>query len=174
VSKSKPAYRSSAPAVVTRAPEYLSKEIVAKRLGLSVRRVLELSARGTLKRRAVVDPGTKRKQTVFRADDVAAVIDGQKRLVAYRGGADVAAAVPPLPAISAPPPAHDRPWLTVDEAAEYSGLPASFLLQMIGDRRLAALDVGVRAGGRFRISRRAIDAIEAPIAQTRVGKSRAG
>src|SRR6185369_7935073 len=109
--------------ILTRAPEYLSKEIAAKRLGLSVRRVLELSARGTLKRRAVVDPGTKRKQTVFYADDLAAVIDGQKRLVSYRGGAGVAAALPPLAAITAPPPAHDRPWLTVDEAAEYSGLP---------------------------------------------------
>jgi len=134
--------------------------------------VLELSARGVLKRRTVRDPGTKRRQTVFRADDVAAVIDGQKRLVALRAGAGEVAAPPPLPAIPAPPVPHDRPWLTLDEAAEYSGLPASYLLQMVGDRRLAALDVGVRPGGRFRISRRAIDAIEAPIGPKTAAKSR--
>jgi excisionase family DNA binding protein len=162
MSNSKPAYRSSAPAAVrTAAPEFVSKEIAAERLGLSVRRVLELSASGVLKRRQVLDPVTKRRQTVFASADVhRAVMDGKQRLVAYRGGAGEVAALPPVQEISAPSP--DRPWLTVDEAAGYSGLPASFLLGMIEERRLGALDVGVRPGGRYRVSRRDVDAIKAP------------
>jgi excisionase family DNA binding protein len=73
------------------------------------------------------------------------------------------AALPPLrPPVQPAPPVSDRPWLTIDEAADYSGLPASFLLGMIEEKRLGALDVGVRAGGRYRVSRRDIDAIKAP------------
>jgi excisionase family DNA binding protein len=165
---SKPAYRSTAPAAVRPpAPEYLTKEIAAQRLHLSVRRVLELSARGMIKRRSMTDPATKRRQTVFLAQDVdRAVVDGNKRLVAYRGGAVgaiEAAAVPPPQPVSALPAVPDRLWLTMEEAANYSGLPASFLLQMIEDRRLPALDVGVRPGGRYRVARRDIDAITAPM-----------
>lgn len=156
---SKPAYIRNAAAPQ---PAYVTKQIAAKRLGLSVRRVLELSARGLIKRRIVLDPGTKRKQTVFREEDVnRMIIDGNRSLVAFRAG-DVAAA-PPVQAIPAPPAVPDRPWLTVEEAANYSGLPASFLHDMITRRRLAALDVGVRAGGRYRLARRDIDAIKAPL-----------
>jgi len=100
---SNPAYRSSAPAAVTSGPEYISKQIAAQWLGLSVRRVLELSNTGAIRRRQVTDPVTKRRQTVLLARDVQrAVIDGQKRLVAYRGSAtgagEVAAPPPPRPA----------------------------------------------------------------------------
>src|SRR6187399_1293224 len=94
---SNPAYRSSAPAAVTSGPEYISKQIAAQWLGLSVRRVLELSNTGAIRRR----------QTVLLARDVQrAVIDGQKRLVAYRGSAtgagEVAAPPPPRPQLQAP------------------------------------------------------------------------
>src|SRR6188768_1432066 len=86
---SNPAYRSSAPAAVTTSgPEYISKQIAAQMLNLSVRRVLELSNTGSIRRRQVTDPVTKRRQTVLLARDVQrAVVDGQKRLVAYRGSA---------------------------------------------------------------------------------------
>jgi len=149
------------------APEFISKEIAAKRLNLSVRRVLELSNMGAIRSNHVMDPTTKRRQTVLLARDVQRVaIDGQKRLVAYRGGAAEAAALPPVqPPLQLPAPPADRPWLTVDEAANYSGLPARFLLSLIEQRRLGALDVGVRPGGRFRIARRDVDAIKAPAAR---------
>jgi excisionase family DNA binding protein len=152
------------PAVASPAPEYISKQIAAARLGLSVRRVLELSNTGVIRRRQVVDPDTKRRQTVLLARDVQrAVVDGQKRLVAYRGGAAPAGEVAALPPVQPPlQAAPDRPWLTVDEAAHYSGLPASFLLGMIEEGRLGALDVGVRVGGRYRVARRDVDAIKAP------------
>jgi excisionase family DNA binding protein len=87
--------------------------------------------------------------------------------MAYRGSAAPAAEPAALPPVQAPlqlpaAPAPDRPWLTVDEAADYSGLPASFLLSLIDGKRLGALDVGVRAGGRYRVARRDVDAIKAP------------
>lgn len=167
--KAKPAYRSSASAVLKSAPpDYVSKQLAAARLGLSVRRVLELSTTGAIRRRQVMDPVTKRRQTVLSALDIEQVaVDAEKRPTAYRGGAAGEVAVlPPLqPQLqaAAPAPAHpDRPWLTVEEAEHYSGLPANFLMRMIADGRLPALDVGVRAGGRYRIARRDMDGIKAP------------
>jgi len=56
---------------------------------------------------------------------------------------------------SAPPP-----WLTVEEAAAYSGLPASFLLGLVESRRLPALDVGLGPDG-YRVRRLDVDAITA-------------
>lgn len=165
---SKPEYRRSAGKPSPPSKEYVSKEIAAKRLGLSVRRVLELSARGILKRRTVVDPITKRKQTVFLAADVDRVIDGQRRVVAYRVGAGEVAALPPPPAPSAPPPPNTT-WLTLEEAAVYTGLPVSYIQKQIDDGCLNAVDVGVRPGGRFRVARRDLDTITG----SRHGKARA-
>jgi excisionase family DNA binding protein len=170
---SKPAYRRTAAAAVPPATEYVSKEIAAKRIGLSVRRVLELSQRGLLKRRTVRDPVTKRRQTVFREEDVDRIVtEGNRRLTAYRGGAGEVAALPPFQAVSAPPVAPDRPWLTINEAANYSGLPASFLLRIIGKQRLRALDVGVRPGGRYRVAKRDLDAIVSTVIPLNAGKKR--
>lgn len=44
-----------------------------------------------------------------------------------------------------------RLWLTLQQAADYSGLPTAVLLEFIGAGRLPALDVGRRRGGRWRI-----------------------
>jgi excisionase family DNA binding protein len=164
MSKSKPEYRKTASASLVNGtaalPEFITKQIAAQILGLSVRRVLELSNSGSIKRRQVVDPVTKRRQTVLLARDVRAVVDGNRRLVAYRGPAGEAAALPP-PQPPLQPGAPERPWLTVEEAAACSGLPASFLLGLIEGRRLPALDVGVRAGGRYRVAKRDVDGIKA-------------
>jgi len=104
---------------------------------------------------------------VFSTRDVQAIIDSNVRLAAFRGG--VAGEVAALPPVQPPlqPAAADRPWLTVEEAAGYSGLPASFLLGLVESRRLPALDVGVRAGGRYRVARRDVDAIKAPTIRKR-------
>lgn len=42
-------------------------------------------------------------------------------------------------------------WLTLQEAQEYSGLPVAILRVLIETGRLAAIDVGVRRGGRWRV-----------------------
>jgi excisionase family DNA binding protein len=52
-----------------------------------------------------------------------------------------------------------RPWLTIDEAAAYSGLPASYLLGLIMAGELKARNVGPRPGGRWRVRKLDLDAI---------------
>jgi excisionase family DNA binding protein len=51
-------------------------------------------------------------------------------------------------------------WITLDEAEQYLGLPATVLRDLIEDGILPAIDVGIRAGGRWRVKRADLDAIE--------------
>lgn len=141
-------------------PEYISKQLAAEALGLSPRRLLEISQSGEIKRRYARDPVTKRRQAIFRAEDVARLADAvASRKSAVRPETAALSHIRTLPPALPAPEAPGRPWLTVDEAAEYTGLPASFLAARIADGKLAALDVGVRAGGRWRVNRRDLDAI---------------
>lgn len=149
-------------------PEYISKRRAAEALGISPRRLLELSQSGRIKRHYHNDPQTRRRAAFFARPDV-------ERLAAARiqsaPQSAASLAIPggtlrpqsqaiALPAAEAPA----RPWLTVDEAADYTGLPASFLVSLIIDGKLAALDVGRRGQnsgrlGRWRVNRRDLDAI---------------
>ena len=145
--------------------EYLSKEITADVLGLSVRRLMEISESGKrIKRYKIEDPETHREVVMFRRVDVeelkrvwtpAPIVAGPKLL----GAGNAAAAAPVLPPA---PPSGDTslPWLTLDQAATYTGLPAAVLLHLVKGRRLRALDVGVREGGRYRVRRTDLDQIE--------------
>jgi excisionase family DNA binding protein len=155
-SLSKPEYSKSL-SVPRSGPEFLTKQIAAARLKLSPRRVLELAAAGKIRQRRVIDPKTKRTQMVLLAADI-------NRLAAGTAPAPVSAAtemrVARLNAALPPVEVTPRPWMTADQAAEYSGLPASFLLGMIASGRLAALDVGIRPGGRYRIKRTDLDGIK--------------
>jgi excisionase family DNA binding protein len=54
-----------------------------------------------------------------------------------------------------------RLWLTLAEAADYSGLPAAILVRCITDGRLSAIDVGRRRGGRWRIRKVDLGKIDA-------------
>lgn len=53
------------------------------------------------------------------------------------------------------PMQRPKPWLTLQEAVEFSGLPASYLVQMAenGSGTIRAIDVGRREGGRWRFHR---------------------
>jgi excisionase family DNA binding protein len=136
--------------------QYLTKAVAAKQLDLSVRRVMEMSAAGRLPRHKRFDPATQREAVMFRALDVAKLkAEKTPRPVDLPALPEPAAVVR---AASVPPPV--RPWLTLAEAAEYSGLPESFLHSMIDQGALAALDVGVRPGGRYRVRRSDLDQIE--------------
>src|SRR6185369_2368969 len=193
--------------------EYVAKAIAAERLGLSVRRVLELSARGLLPRHTVLDPATKRRQTVFLAADLERLIEGRRgaappepdstpqslpgyvskaeaserlRLSARRvleladAGLinrgyvrdpvtkrrqtalleeDVERLIQNRKGIA--PQASDAPWLTLEEAAVYSGLPGDYLERQIRTGRLGAIDVSVGPAGGYRVARRDLDAITA-------------
>jgi excisionase family DNA binding protein len=130
--------------------ELLTKEIAAERLNLSVRRLMEISAEGKLTRHREFDPSTRREAVMFDAAEVAALVEEwtPKSLV-----------VRPLelpPGNGEAEPAdrdQGRLWLTIAEAADYTGLPASFLHRLVDERRLPAFDVGVRPGGRLRVKR---------------------
>lgn len=139
--------------------EYLTKAIAAERLGISPRRLLEISQRGDIRRHHVRDIVTKRRQTVFRAGDVERIRDEirsrKSALIPTSGFARELAALPP---VRTEIPQYR--WLTLAESAEYTHLPASYLLKLIETKELSARDVGRRTGGRWRISRRALDAIE--------------
>ena len=51
-----------------------------------------------------------------------------------------------------------KPWMTLSEAAEYSGLPKGYLLGLCRQNKLGT-DVGRRRGGRFRISRKQLEGL---------------
>jgi hypothetical protein len=61
---------------------------------------------------------------------------------------------------SALPATLARLWLTLGEAEDYSGLPASILYRMIHAGALPTIDVGIRRGGRWRVRRVDLDGIE--------------
>lgn len=146
--------------------ELVTKQIAAERLQLSVRRLMELSIVGGITRHRAVDPETKREAVMFDAAEVER-LRAEYQAVPAPGGA---LAVRPRLMIEAPAgdPARDAPastgdgrlWLKLAEAVAYSGLPASSLLEMIETGELKGRDVGVRPGGRWRIRRLALDAIE--------------
>jgi transcriptional regulator with XRE-family HTH domain len=50
-----------------------------------------------------------------------------------------------------------RLWLTLNEAADYSGLPAAVLLNFITLKKIQVLNVGRRRGGQWRIRRLDLD-----------------
>jgi excisionase family DNA binding protein len=141
--------------------ELLTKQIAADRLGLSVRRIMEFSAEGRFTRHRAFDPETKREAIMFDADEIeayareAATTPAPGALIVQRRPTLDAYDVDDAAAIGA-----GRLWLTLAEAADYSGLPASILQAMVEVGELAALDVGVRPGGHLRIRRRDLDAIE--------------
>jgi|SRR5882672_1413496 len=144
--------------------QYLSKRAAADLLKLSVRRVMELSTEGKLKRYRRFDSETRRQTAVFRADDVARLAsEWAAQAEPLLNAADLPIGLPPAPrALPAPSamPSAPRAWLTFDESAGYSGLPASVLRDLVAAGRLPALDVGVRPGGRYRVRRNDLDALE--------------
>lgn len=142
--------------------EYLTKEVAEKRSGRSVRRLLELAARGLIRKKIIRDPkNANRELALFHARDIALLKLGMLDQVQPPAPKQLQVAAPVRQAATAPPaPAAPRLWLTIAEAAEYSGLPASFLIRLIGGGKLAALDVGNRKGGRWRIAKRDLEAIK--------------
>lgn len=145
---------------------YLTKEVASKRSGRSVRRLLELAAAGRIRKRIIRDPAKgNRELTLFHAGDIDLLAKGKlppaapapSAALEISGPVRPVAALPQGEAASIAP----RPWLTIAEAADYTGLPAAFLYRMIVDRKLPALDVGQRRGGRWRVARRDLDSISA-------------
>ena len=160
-----------------RKTEYINKSAAAKRTGLSVRRLLELAQRGDVRKQFVSDPNTKRKIAVFAVEDLDHLKDpgrcwpvsGAERRSMLRSGAAGAASPATLPRTTERGETNGedtirtlvRQWMTLAEADAYIGLPEGFLLLQVKSGKLPALDVGVRAGGRWRVSKRDLEAIAA-------------
>jgi excisionase family DNA binding protein len=141
--------------------EFLSKAIAAKELGLSVRWFMDFADRRGIEKIRRFDPETRRQATFFRAADIARLkAEGMPQPVTAAAAQPPARRQTAISIAAPPPPAQPRPWLTVAEGAEYSGLPASVILELVQSGRLRALDVGRRPGGRYRVRRRDLDDLE--------------
>ncbi len=149
---------------------WLTKKEAAKRLGLSESRILALGAElGKLQTRMERHPTLHQTVTLFHEGDV-------ERFIFERDNPSQVAKVPSkpsnLPVPVYPPeragdvlragwkPVQEKPWITVVEAAEYSGLPASAIEKLIKSKELPALDCGPRPGGRYRVKRIDLDKLE--------------
>jgi excisionase family DNA binding protein len=147
--------------------EYITKEVAANRSGRSVRRLLELASTGRIRKQIVRDErNAGRALALFHAGDIAKLAQTAKGEIPTPGSVQIVRPVRPIAALPQGEGAtvlspNPRPWLTLAEAADYTGLPESFLLARITARKLPALDVGVRPGGRWRVARRDLDHIAA-------------
>jgi len=159
---------------MNRQTEYLNKELAATRSGLSVRRLLELASNGRIRKRHFKDPKSKRIIAVFHTADLDKLKSGSVGDTKYRSVPDTrvmrfpsSEASPHIASSEALPHSDSasvisptRPWMTLAEAGEYSGLPSSFITRLIEAGKLPGLDVGVRPGGRWRVAKRDLDALK--------------
>lgn len=150
---------------------WITKKVAAERLKISESRAAALTIgatdplSGSIRSRIERDPSSRTGQRVslFHEGDV-------ERLIFERSNPQESK----LPAkVDKPNPyevsalssflqsaAVAKPWIPLDEAAAYSGLPKSLLLHLIRQRKLAAFDCGPRPGGRYRVKRSDLDALE--------------
>lgn len=162
---------------------WLTRHEAAKRLKLSESRVFGMAEAGHIKTRKAKSPLSNQTVSLFSAGDIERIAFSREQ------PEDAAKFGPPngtinVPATSQEPdtltelfhktgllsvrglpklelqPDVRKPWVTVGEAAEYTGLPFSTIMHLIKDLRLPVLDCGPRAGGRFRVKRSDLDALE--------------
>lgn len=163
--------------------EWISKADAAQALGVSPRQIERHIAAGRLRsRREPRRPHETAAPVSIAAADVEAIRAGRPNYhpVVEKSGTmpdvhaanDLALLVPPPAAPAAPapdatalldrlarllpPPPPPRPWLSTEEAAAFSGLPAAWLRRAAAEGRIAALNVGVKRP-RWRILRSALE-----------------
>jgi excisionase family DNA binding protein len=164
-------------------PELIDKARAAKILGIKERRVLQLVTQGKLEGVKQRAEGSTQPKVLLRLEDV-------RRYKSERDKPKPIDVTPPAQSTTGEPDNHDRsvmklapglrdlavileaagvrpretkllkPWLSLDEAEEASGLPASTLRALVEMGELPARDVGVRAGGRWRVKRADLDALQ--------------
>lgn len=123
--------------------EFWTLQYAADYLGYSVRRLREIREKiGQVETQT--DPATRRPALMLHRADVEAF---------KRAQSPASTGVMLRPAPAAAPPPDPKPWVTIADAAEASGLPASVILRLIEAGRLGAIDCGPRPGGRWRVRR---------------------
>lgn len=159
-------------ALPTPVPEWIDKEAVARRLKISERTANSLAEKGIIKARKVRSANNQ-LVWMFHSGDV-------ERYAFERDHPETIAVVKQAsqslqPALPAPPPDNIpsyimRPWLTLEEAAEYSGLTKRWLLAQAersenlaqgtipGPDILSIRDMGKHSpGGRWRFHRETLN-----------------
>jgi excisionase family DNA binding protein len=150
--------------------EWISLDEAAKALDLSPRRVLDYGNTLKIRVKREINPASKREVALFHAGDVEHLREERKdrqrqsrvnALATINPGVKALLAGAPREAAPAAPSTW-RPgaWLTLEEAAEYSRLPASVLLRDIERGALPAKNVGVRAGGQWRVKVQDLEALK--------------
>lgn len=92
--------------------------------------------------------GSAEASRVNPSQPVSTAVAGRKT-----GGEEIAAGILQRLAANFVPAAPERPWLTLAEAAEYSGLPAAWLRRQARAGAACAMNVGSPAAPRWRFSR---------------------
>lgn len=155
-------------AVRTREEEWWSRELAAKYLEVSVRKLRSVAAAGRIRRKHIPPaPGRPYQSVVYNVADV----EGYKAEALAGSSPAVMPVVnaPHLPASLLPaalellgqrlaPPPRVRRWLTLDEAVEYSGLPRAYLQRFAREGGAFGIDqpcmnVGTAARPRWRFDR---------------------
>jgi len=169
----------------------LDKYQAAKRLRMHWRSVLLFAKNGTLKATRVRDGQKNQLTTKFAAEDVERLRKDRDRLQKERAAPAIDIGEKPVKAEpkqalqrlqpssdvlliglidrlakNTEPAKRQRPWLTVEEAAEYTGWPLRGAMELIENGQLRHLDFGRGTrGGRYRIKRADLDALEGGVAQ---------
>jgi len=146
--------------------DWIAKQAAAKLLGVSVRQIENRAARGEIEKRVLPKAAGERAARVeYSRPDVERIRAGAPR-VAASNGVTITALVPARPsavrraelpapadpfaglaaqlaAIAAAFPAPGK-WMSLKAAAEYSGLPARYLVGQARAGQLRARNVGVK------------------------------
>jgi hypothetical protein len=150
---------------------WLSKADAARVLGVSVRQLELKTAQGLIRKETLPKkPNERAARVVYSREDLDAIRAGSpnrhgeaapERTLARREQspnpfADFAERLAGLAFAAQSAKADLRPWLTLDEAAEYSGLTRAWLLKEAeaGENAITVRDMGKHArGGRWRFLR---------------------
>jgi hypothetical protein len=155
---------------------WVSKAEAAQLLAVSPRQIERHEAAGKIRKQiAPKAPGERSGRAIYSRSDLQAIKAGTPNdyrqppapapapaaELSTRQPQETAPAAELLPLLAQlisskqPPPAQMRPWLTAAEAAEYSGLPAWWLIAQAEEGHAGtAIDIGIRrAGGRWRFRR---------------------
>jgi excisionase family DNA binding protein len=142
-------------------PEHVTAVIAAEYLGVKIRRFRELVAEGKVHGKDWTDPKTHRTMKVYPSAELAALRGESLKgaaVVPHTGAAVVGGRGAALPHISSAP-VGEKQWLTVSEAAAYSGIAEKALLRLIREGKLPALDQHVR-GDKWRIRRKTLESFD--------------
>jgi predicted DNA-binding transcriptional regulator AlpA len=167
-------------------PEYIGKSEAAQRLKISERTVLGLAAKGKIRSKKQLDPDSRNQMvTLLNAADVERYgfeRDNPQQVEPVKNGLDVTPRGLTRQAIlqvykdrflddDNPQPGpigrDASPWLNLEQSAAYTGLPEPVIDRLIEAGRIPVIDTwpkdrkgGGLPGGRYRINRRDLDALE--------------